>query len=357
MASNRFLGRTLRFASASFSVFLMAAGLPGLARAFDPFVVRDIRIEGIQRIEPGTVFGYLPVKVGDRVTLDSATAAIQALFASGFFRDVRLEADGDVLVVVLEERPAIGSVDITGVKEFDADTLKRSLRDIGLAESRIFDRSLLERAEQELKRQYLSRGLYGVQITSTVTPIERNRVNVTFSVDEGEVSKIKKINLLGNKAFKESELLDQIKLTTPGWFTWYSKADQYSKQKLAGDIEALRSFYLNRGYLEMQVESTQVSISPDKKDIYITINISEGEKFTVTGVKLEGELLGRDKELSELVTLRKGDAYSGEKMNETTRKIIERMGVFGYAFANVNASPQINREKKRSQLHCVCRSR
>lgn len=317
----------------------------GQALAIDPFTVKDIRVEGIQRTEAGTVFSYLPVRVGDTFNDEKAAAAIKALYATGFFKDVRIEADGSVLVVMVEERPAIASVDFTGVKEFEKSQLTKSLKDMGLGESRILDKSLVDRAEQELKRQYLSRGLYGVQITTTVTPIERNRVNVTFAVDEGEVSRIKQINILGNKAFKDSELLDQIKLSTPGWFTWYSKSDQYSKQKLAGDIEALRSFYLNRGYLEMQVESTQVAISPDKKDIYITININEGEKFTVSGIKLAGEMLGRESELEKLITLRSGDAYSGEKMNETTRKISERMGVFGYAFANVNAAPEFNREK------------
>jgi len=317
----------------------------GQAVAVEPFTVKDIRVEGIQRTEAGTVFSYLPVRVGDTFNDEKAAAAIKALYATGFFKDVRVEADGNVLVILVEERPAIASVDFTGTKEFDKTQLTKSLKDLGLGESRILDKSLVDRAEQELKRQYLSRGLYGVQITTTITPLERNRVGVTFAVDEGEVARIKQINIIGNKVFSDSDLRDQIKLSTPGWFTWYSKSDQYSKQKLAGDIEALRSFYLNRGFLEMQVESTQVSISPDKKDIYITVNIIEGQKFTVAGVKLDGEMLGREKELQDLVTLKKGDAYSGEKMNETTRKITERMGVFGYAFANVNASPDINREK------------
>ena len=317
----------------------------GQAIAVEPFTVKDIRVEGIQRTEAGTVFSYLPVRVGDTFNDEKAAAAIKALYATGFFKDVRVEADGNVLVIMVEERPAIASVDFTGTKEFDKTQLTKSLKDLGLGESRILDKSLVDRAEQELKRQYLSRGLYGVQITTTITPLERNRVGVTFTVDEGEVARIKQINIIGNKAFSDSDLRDQIKLSTPGWFTWYSKSDQYSKQKLAGDIEALRSFYLNRGFLEMRVESTQVSISPDKKDIYITVNIIEGQKFTVADIKLDGEMLGREKELQDLVTLKKGDAYSGEKMNETTRKISERMGVFGYAFANVNASPDINREK------------
>ncbi len=315
------------------------------AAAIDPFTVRDIRVEGIQRTEAGTVFNYLPVRVGEIFNDEKASASIKALYATGFFKDVRIEAEGDVLVISVEERPAIASVDFTGTKEFEKDKLRKALKDLGLGESRILDKSLVDRAEQELKRQYLSRGLYGVKITTTVTPIERNRVNVTFAVDEGEVARIRQIKIIGNQAFKEDELRDQLKMTTPGWFTWYSKADQYSRQKLAGDIETIRSFYLNRGYLEMQIDSTQVSISPDKKDIFITININEGKKYKVTSVKLDGEMLGREQELAGLVSLKAGDAYSGERMTESTKKISERMGVFGYAFANVNAVPEIDREK------------
>jgi outer membrane protein insertion porin family len=318
----------------------------GHAAAVQPFTVKDIRVEGIQRTEAGTVFSYLPVRVGDTYTDEKGIAAIKALYATGFFKDVRIEVEGNVLVVSVEERPAIASVDFTGTKEFDKDQLTKALKDIGLGESRIYDKALLDRAEQELKRQYLSRGLYGVQITTTVTPIERNRVNITFAVDEGDVARIKRINIIGNKAFPDSELRGLLNLSTPGWFTWYTKADQYSKQKLSGDIETLRSFYLNRGYLEMQVESTQVSITPDKKDIYITINIHEGDKFTVGDVKLEGEMLGRAQELKDLMQLKKGDVYSGEKLADSIKKISERMGNFGYAFANVNANPEINRDKK-----------
>ncbi len=292
------------------------------------------------------MFSYLPVRVGDTYTDEKGIAAIKALYATGFFKDVRIEVEGNVLVVSVEERPAIASVDFTGTKEFDKDQLTKALKDIGLGESRIYDKALLDRAEQELKRQYLSRGLYGVQITTTVTPIERNRVNITFAVDEGDVARIKRINIIGNKAFSDSELRGLLNLSTPGWFTWYTKADQYSKQKLSGDIETLRSFYLNRGYLEMQVESTQVSITPDKKDIYITINIHEGDKFTVGDVKLEGEMLGRAQELKDLMQLKKGDVYSGEKLADSIKKISERMGNFGYAFANVNANPEIDRDKK-----------
>jgi outer membrane protein insertion porin family len=283
--------------------------------------------------------------VGDTYNDDRGAAAIKALYATGFFKDVRLEVEGDVLVVVVEERPAIAAVEFSGTREFDKEQLTKAMRDIGLAESRIFDRALVERAEQELKRQYLSRGLYGVEITATVTPVERNRVNISFAVEEGEAAKIRQINIIGNKAFSDGALRDVLSLRTPGWFTWYSKADQYSRQKLTGDIEALRSYYLNRGYLEMQVESTQVSISPDKRDIYITINISEGERFTVADVRLEGEMFGREEELKSQVQLKPGDVYSGEKLAESVRHISERLGNFGYAFANVNANPEIDRAK------------
>jgi outer membrane protein insertion porin family len=339
-----------RFSLPYFSRRLIAAAALALcteyAIAVDPFTVRDIRVEGIQRTEAGTVFSYLPVRVGDTYTDEKGAAAIKALYATGFFKDVRIEVEGDVLVVMVEERPAIAGVDFSGLKEFDKDQLTKSLKDIGLGEGRIFDKALADRAEQELKRQYLARGLYGVQVTTTITPVERNRVNVNFAIDEGDVSRIKQINIVGNKAFDDAELRGLLNLRTPGWFTWYTKADQYSKQKLTGDIETLRSFYLNRGYLEMQVESTQVSISPDKKDIYITININEGDKFTVSDVKLEGEMFGREAELKPLVQLKKGDVYSGEKLADSVKKVSERLGNFGYAFANVNANPDINREKK-----------
>ncbi len=318
----------------------------GYSHAADPFTVKDIRVEGIQRTEAGTVFSYLPVRVGETFTDEKGTEAIKALYATGFFKDVRIEVEGDVLVVLVEERPAIATVEFTGTKEFDKDQLTKALKEIGVGESRIFDKALVDRAEQELKRQYLSRGLYGVSITTTVTPLERNRVSITFAVEEGDVSRIKNINIIGSKAFSEKELVKMMSLRTPGWFTWYSKADQYSKQKLAGDIDTLKSYYQNRGYLEMRIDSTQVSITPDKKDIFITINITEGEKFTVSDVKLEGEMFGREAELSSLVQLKKGDVYSGEKLTASTKNISERMGNFGYAFANVNANPQINREKK-----------
>ncbi|NWG30966.1 MAG: outer membrane protein assembly factor BamA [Rhodocyclaceae bacterium] len=325
---------------------VFAAMLASSAAAFDPFVVRDIRVEGIQRTEAGTVFSYLPVKVGDTLTEDKAAQAIKALFATGFFKDVRLEVEGNVLVVLVEERPAIASLEFVGVKAFEKENLRKGLREVGLAESRIFDRSLVDRAEQELKRQYLSQGYYAAQVTTTVTPLERNRVGITFAVEEGDIAKIRQINIVGAKAFKEKELLEQFTLRTPGWLTWYTKNDQYSKQKLSADLETLRSWYLDRGFVEFNIESTQVMISPDKQDIYITININEGERYTVSSVKLAGELLLPEEELLKLVTIKPGALFSREQVTATTKAIAERLGNDGYAFANVNAAPELDKEKK-----------
>ncbi len=325
---------------------LIAVLFAGGAHAFAPFNLKDIRVEGIQRTEAGTVFSYLPVKVGDTMTDEKASQSIKALFATGFFKDVRLEIDNDVLIIFVEERPAISSIDFVGLKEFDKDTIKKALRDNGIAEGRIFDRATLEKAEQELKRQYLARGKYSVAITTTITPLERNRVAINFNVDEGDAAKIKQINIVGNAAFREKDLLALFQLSTPNWISWYTKNDQYSRQKLAADLESLRSYYLNRGYLEFNIDSTQVSISPDKKDIFITVSVTEGERYVVSSVKLAGELLLPEADAKKLVQLRPGDIFSREKLNESTKAISDRLGAQGYAFANVNAAPEIDKEKR-----------
>jgi outer membrane protein insertion porin family len=339
----------LSVATRSLCLALTLAFGEGSAQAQAPgkdFVIRDIRVEGAQRTDVGTVFGYLPLRVGDHFDAGKGTAAIRALYASGLFKDVRLEADGDVLVVVVEERPAIASIDLVGMKEFDKDTVKKSLKDVGLAEARIYDRSLLDRAEQELKRQYLSRGRYGVKVTTTVSPLERNRVNITISIDEGEVAKIREIRFTGNRAFSDSTLRDQMDLSTPGWLTWYTGHDKYARQKLQADQETLRSFYLARGYLDFNIESTQVSISPDKKDIQITINLLEGERYRISGVKLAGELLGLDAELSKLIDVKPGEIYNGERINAIGKAVTDRLSVLGYAFANANPVPNADKEKR-----------
>ena len=313
--------------------------------AEEPFVVKDIRVEGIQRTEAGTVFSYLPVKVGEMMTDDKTAAAIKALYATGFFKDVRLEARDGVVIVTVEERPSISKITLSGIKEFPEEELKAGLKQTGLAEGRVLDRALLDKAEQELQRQYFNRGKYAVEIKSTLTPLERNRVAVQFDVVEGGSAKIQQINIVGNKAFKEKELLNQFTSTTPGWLTWYTKNDQYSKSRLSGDIEALRSYYLNRGYLEFNVDSNQVSISPDKQGIYITINVTEGPQYKVSDVKLAGQMLVPEAELKKLITFKPGEVFARDRLTETIKKIGDRLGNDGYAFANVNAVPELDREK------------
>ncbi len=319
-----------------------AFALPS-AHAVTPFVLKDIRIEGIQRTDPGTVFAALPFRIGDTYNDDKGAAALRALFATGLFKDVRIEVEGQVATVIVEERAIIASVTFVGLKEFDKDPLLKSLKDAGIGEGLPFDRALVDRAEQEIKRQYLGRSLYGAEVVTTVTPIERNRVNVTFTMTEGDAAKIDSIRIVGTKAFSEQQLLDLFDLSDTGWFTWYTKADRYSRTKLNSDLEKLRAYYLNRGYLEFDVESTQVTISPDKQRISITISVREGQPYTVTSVKLEGDYLGKDDEFRSLVLVRPGQPYNGEAVTETVKRFNDRYGLYGYAFSRVEQRPQIDR--------------
>ncbi|CAJ0686962.1 Outer membrane protein assembly factor BamA [Ralstonia sp. LMG 32965] len=325
----------------------------GQAHAVEPFVVKDIRVEGVQRVEPGTVFGYLPVKVGETFTDEKGAESIRALYNTGFFKDVQIRSEGNVLVVRVEERPAISQLEFIGFKEFDKEALRRTLRGVGVAEARYYDKSLIDRAEQEIKRQYVSRGYYAAEVTTTVTPVDANRVSITFTVDEGPTAKIRQINIVGNKAFKEGDLRDEMQLSTPNWLSWYTKNDLYSKQKLTADLEALRSFYLDRGYLEFAIESTQVSITPDKKDIYLTLNIHEGEQYKVSDIKLTGELLGKQAEMEKLIKLKQGDVFSSAKLSSTTKSITDLLGTYGYAFATINPQPQINQSDRTVALTLV----
>lgn len=325
----------------------------GQAHAVEPFVVKDIRVEGVQRVEPGTVFGYLPVKVGETFTDDKGAESIRALYNTGFFKDVQIRSEGNVLVVRVEERPAISQLEFIGFKEFDKEALRRTLRGVGVAEARYYDKSLIDRAEQEIKRQYVSRGYYAAEVSTTVTPVDANRVSITFTVDEGPTAKIRQINIVGNKAFKEGDLRDEMQLSTPNWLSWYTKNDLYSKQKLTADLEALRSFYLDRGYLEFAIESTQVSITPDKKDIYLTLNIHEGEQYKVSDIKLTGELLGKQAEMEKLIKLKQGDVFSSAKLSSTTKSITDLLGTYGYAFATINPQPQIDQKNRTVALTLV----
>ena len=328
------------------SILLLVSGLyASSALALEPFVVKDIRVEGIQRTEAGTVFNYLPVKVGETMNDELASQAIKSLYNTGFFKDVRIEAENGVLVVTVQERSAIAQIDLSGNKSLPTDKMKEGLKQIGIAEGQIFDKSQLDRAEQEIKRQYLSQGKYGATVKTVVSPLERNRVAVRFDIEEGAVSKIRDINIVGNQVFTMDDLRAQFLLTTPNWMSWWNKDDQYSKQKLNADLEALRSFYMNQGYLEFNIDSTQVSITPDKKDIYITVNITEGEKYTISEVKLAGETLVPEDELRKLIQVQAGETFSREKVTQTSKAISDRLSNDGYAFSNVNAVPEVNKEQ------------
>lgn len=332
-------------------VVLVAGAVSTLAAwAVEPFTIRDIRVEGLQRVEPGTIFASMPIRVGDTYTDESGSAAIRALFDLGLFKDVRIDVNGNVVVVIVEERPTIADVDFVGAKEFDKDALKKALRDVGLADGRPYDKALADRAEQELKRQYVSRSLYNAEVVTTVTPIERNRVNLTFTVTEGEPARIREIRIVGNKAYSESTLLGLFDQDTGGWLSWYTKSNQYSRAKLNADLETLRSYYLQRGYLEFRIDSTQVAISPDRQDLSVTVNVTEGEKFVVSGVKLEGNFLGREDEFKSLVTIEPGEPYNGEQVTQTTKAFTDYFGTFGYAFARVQARPEVDRVNNRVAL-------
>ncbi len=318
------------------------------------FVVRDIQVEGLQRISAGTVFNYLPVQVGSSISEKDYPDIIRALFKTGFFTDVNLERKGNVLVVTVVERPAIAEVKITGNSDISTEDLQKSLKEVGLAEGRVFDRALLDKVEQELLRLYYSRGRYAVQVKSQVQPLERNRVAVNIDIAEGAVASISQINIVGNKAFTEKELLGKLQSSTGGWFSFFSKDDQYSKQKLAADIETLRSFYLDRGYLKFNVDSSQVSITPDKKDVYVTINITEGEPYIIQDVQLTGDFgVVPEADLRALITLKPGETFSRAKVTETAKAVGERLGQEGYAFANVNTVPQVDDATQKVTLNFI----
>ena len=338
---NRDKFRFARHACAA-AVLSLAASLSWAA---DPFELKDIRIEGLQRVEPGTIFASLPFRVGDNYNNEKGAIAIRNIFGLGLFKDVRLDVKGDTLVVIVEERPNIASVDFVGLKEFDKDNLRKALRDVGLTEGRPYDQALVDRAEQELKRQYITRSLYGAHVVTTITPVSRNRVGVTFTVNEGGTAKIRDIHVVGNKDFSESTLKGLFESDTGGWLAWYTKSDRYSQAKVNADLETLRSFYLNQGYLEFKIVSTQVALTPDKQGVGITVNIDEGKRFVVSDVKLEGNFLEKDEEFKTFVTIKPGQAYKAEDIASTDKAFSDYFGNFGYAFSQVEVRPTIDREK------------
>ncbi|MCX7181827.1 MAG: outer membrane protein assembly factor BamA [Candidatus Methylopumilus sp.] len=328
------------------ALFISLLLLSIAAFAMEPFVIKDIKIEGLQRTEPGTVFNYLPVQVGDTMTEDKSAEAIKSLYRTGFFKDVRIESDQDILLITVQERPSIADIQFSGNKAFQSDKLKEGMKGIGLAEGQIYDKSKLEFAEQEIKKQYLAQGKYTATVKTSASPLERNRVAIRFDIEEGIVSRIKEINVVGNQLYTKSDVTSEFELKTTNWLSWWYKDDQYSKQKLTSDLEKLKSFYMNRGYLEFSIDSTQVSITPDKEDVYITINISEGPKYKVSDVKLAGDLQQvPEGELQNLIKIKKDDIFNREKITESTKGMNARLGNDGFAFSNVNAIPEINKDE------------
>ncbi|MBL0251131.1 MAG: outer membrane protein assembly factor BamA [Polaromonas sp.] len=333
------------------TLVLASSAIIGIsAWAVTPFAVRDIRLEGLQRVEPGTIFATIPFRIGDTYDDGKGSDAIRSLFALGLFKDVRIEAKDGVLIVIVEERPIIANVEFSGAKEFDKEALIKSLREIGLSDGQPFDKALADRAERALKQQYAARSMYAVEVTTTLTPIERNRVNLTFSVVEGDVAKIREIKITGNKAYSESTLRGLFDLDTGGLLSWYTKSDRYTKAKLNADIETLKSYYLSRGYLEFRVDSNQVDISADKKDVIITINVTEGERFVISGIKLTGNYLGKEAHFKSLVQIAVDQEYNADKIAQTNRAFTNYFGDFGFAFARVEVKPEIDRKNNKVAL-------
>jgi outer membrane protein insertion porin family len=316
------------------------------ATAVEPFVVEDIRVEGLQRISPGTIFNYLPVRVGDTFDESRSGDAVRALFQTGFFKDIELKRDGKVLVVIVEEREAISAIEITGNKAIKTEDLLKGLKEIDFAVAEVYDESKLDKVVQELRRQYYSQGKYGVKVDTNVQPLEGNRVSVGITVAEGDAARIKQINIVGNEAYRDKELIEDFELTTSNWLAWFTRSDQYSREKLSGDLETLRSVYLDNGYINFNIDSTQVSITPDKTEVYITINVTEGERYTISEVKLAGELIVPEEDLFDAIIVRRGMVFSRKLVTESSTNVTERLGEDGYAFANVNAIPDIDESTK-----------
>jgi outer membrane protein insertion porin family len=314
--------------------------------AMDPFVASDIRIDGLQRISAGTVFTYLPVEKGDRVTGERVQQAIRALYKTGFFTDVQVTRQGDILVISVKERPAISKIQLKGNKDLKTEDLLKGLKDIGLSEGEPFDRLSLDRVTQELTRQYYNRGKYNVTIKPKVIELDRNRVELSIIIAEGKVAKIKQINVVGNHAFSESDIRSDFESNTTNWTSWYSKDDQYSREKLSGDLEKLNSYYLDRGYVDFSIESTEVSISPDKRTMYLTANVTEGQTYKISEIKLTGNLVLSEEDMAKLVKAKPGEEFSRKKLEQSAQAMTAVLANIGYAFAQVTPIPTVDREHR-----------
>src|SRR5258708_222063 len=307
--------------------------------AQESFTVGDIRIEGLQRISEGTVFNYLPVNVGDHMDGSRIGEAMRALYATGFFRDVELRRDGNTLLVVVVERPSIAKFEIKGNKDIKTEDLTKSLRNVGLATGKTFDRSVLDEVKQYLTDQYFSRGKYAVRVDTKITDLPGNKVDIVVDIKEGKRAKIEQINIVGNTRFKEKDILGSFELKTPNWLSWYKQDDRYSRESLTGDLEKLRSYYMDRGYANFQIESTQVTIAPEKDDMYITVNVTEGEVFKVSDIKLAGTMVVPEAQLRRLLLIKPGDIFSRKAVTSSQDLINSRLGADGYPFPNIIPVP------------------
>lgn len=314
------------------------------------FVVQDIEVEGLERIAPGTVFTYLPLKVGDEFEEKQSAEVIRALYRTGFFENVELRRRDDVLVVFVTERPAIADIRFSGNKDIPKDQLEEALQQVGISKGRVFNRSVLERLERELRQQYFARGKYNVKIDVEVEELPRNRVDIDITISEGKVAKIRKVTIVGNEDFDEDDLLDDFDSGIPSWWAIFSSRDEYSKQKLGGDLERLRSTYLDHGYAEFNIDSTQVTITPNKRDIYVTVNVDEGNQYRIRSIKLAGNTLLPEDELMALIELEPGDVFARARVTNSITRITDRLGDEGYAFANVNAIPELDEESREVDL-------
>lgn len=319
---------------------------PAAAVGAEAFTVSDIRVDGLQRISAGTVFTYLPIERGDTVDQARAGEAIRALYKTGFFEDVRIDRQGSILVVTVSERPAINKLTVTGNKDLKSEDLLKGLKDIGLAEGETFDRLALDRVTQELTRQYNNRGKYNVEISPSVSRLDRNRVDVTIAINEGKAAKIRHINLVGNETFEQEEILEGWESRESNWLSWYRRDDQYSREKLSGDLEKLRNYYLDRGYIDFSDDNVQVAISPDKRDMFITAGVTEGQQYKVSGIELTGDTVLPKEELQKYVLVKSGDVFSRRLLEVTSDAIVATLGNIGYAFAQVNPIPDVNREAR-----------
>ncbi len=319
--------------------------------AAESFRIADIRVEGLQRISEGNVFSFMSLEVGDTLTPALSRSTIRDLYRTGFFNDISLSRENDTLVITVEERPAIASITITGNRQIRTDDLMPALAAIGIAEGEIFDQLSLDRVRQELVRQYFGRGHYAVDIDTRISRLARNRVSLSIVIEEGRQARIRHINIVGNESFTESELRSDFEShTTRGLFFWRGR-NQYTREKLSGDLEALRSFYLDRGFIDFAIESTQVSISPDKQDIFITANVREGEVFTVNDVIVTGDLILPESTLRQLIMVETGAPFSRRDIERSVDNISAILANIGYAFANVNPIPRIDRDTQEVEIN------